>query len=739
MSSASIPAAKSSIGSSSSTTSDTKPTTTTLYPLLVDTGKLRIALRLVHCIQKERGSSCAYYANHALFESAMYQARKASDVSAKDMLLYSDLPVASSLSKIRSLLIDDEEKRSSSHDLIYHRIFVCFNTLVSSLVHECVLKNLEGSLRNSTTKKDNNKPSTKTKKKNGQHRRHLSSEINNHLASYDPVGLATPERRNNFRKTFVFDGSEEAREKFNLTELENPDASTAPVVVTAPVNKHEDNARADTTEPNVQKPSASEQEVQQLLDLLHLFVQLKESAGVERAILSSLLAFRNCSSSSSEDENSNNSVPSFRMLTNDLILEVENQRALCHKLERLPSGPHHSLVLELAQLSPRLEELHQIILTDFESLMGAEYDPESIFDLITLYMDKLHSVELLIIEDLDLACSEHMDSVGQHKNNTTSLPMRRIASLQQIAQQQQQQQKQLPTQTEDQDSSSSDALVDRALEQIGNSTEENVSFELIANIKKMPAEELKERVLALLSGTGANQSSARGQGSKSSVSKSVSVYARSSAAEILNQDMNEALHKPWVRAESDKEWEISIYEIKFTKRLGQGASATTYLGKWTGQNVAVKVASITEFGLEGWRTEVNALQRLHHPNIIRLMGSIYNENPQTHCLVLEYCNAGDLASALRYPTPRNFFFHVSSSIANAMSYLHKRGIMHRDLKPSNVLCDGRYFSNELFVYDYFGPRILSHGPFVHFPQATLQVANSSLKSLISELPPTFQG
>jgi hypothetical protein len=38
--------------------------------------------------------------------------------------------------------------------------------------------------------------------------------------------------------------------------------------------------------------------------------------------------------------------------------------------------------------------------------------------------------------------------------------------------------------------------------------------------------------------------------------------------------------------------------------------------------VAVKVASITEMGLEGWRTEVKALQKLHHPNIIRLLGSV---------------------------------------------------------------------------------------------------------------------
>ena len=137
--------------------------------------------------------------------------------------------------------------------------------------------------------------------------------------------------------------------------------------------------------------------------------------------------------------------------------------------------------------------------------------------------------------------------------------------------------------------------------------------------------------------------------------------------------------------------------LKFTYSFLLFLFFLVFTGKWTGQNVAVKVASITEFGLEGWRTEVNALQRLHHPNIIRLMGSIYNENPQTHCLVLEYCNGGDLGTALRYPTPRNFFFHVSSSIANAMSYLHKRGMFLYEIKVKTGLQPSRQLIHFLFI------------------------------------------
>ncbi len=94
---------------------------------------------------------------------------------------------------------------------------------------------------------------------------------------------------------------------------------------------------------------------------------------------------------------------------------------------------------------------------------------------------------------------------------------------------------------------------------------------------------------------------------------------------------------------------------------------------------------------------MDALQRLHHPNVIRLLGSVYHETPLTYCLVLEYCNAGDLSTVLKYPTPKNFFFTAALGIANAMAYLHSRCVIHRDLKPANVLCDGNLASGNFTV------------------------------------------
>jgi serine/threonine protein kinase len=53
--------------------------------------------------------------------------------------------------------------------------------------------------------------------------------------------------------------------------------------------------------------------------------------------------------------------------------------------------------------------------------------------------------------------------------------------------------------------------------------------------------------------------------------------------------------------------------------------------------------------------------------------------------VLEFCDAGDLYRALRFPTPPGLVLRVTQAVCSGMAYLHRRQIMHRDLKSSNVL------------------------------------------------------
>ena len=312
---------------------------------------------------------------------------------------------------------------------------------------------------------------------------------------------------------------------------------------------------------------------------------------------------------------------------------MENQRRLLDELQKLPFGSLRDLVDELVEMSQPLRELQQKILTNFDLKGITIHDPEhnvtAVWDLITVYIDKLHSLELLIIEEIEY-CLPAIERSNINHDHHCHNPQPSFLESEFIA-----------------------GL-------FGTSASED---EIRTRLEKMPAEEIKEKILLGLA----------------SNSSEVSVGS-DHIHDFSLATVNGVIENPLLLIPSlppSKEWEINLYELKFLKRIGEGAAGTTYLANWTGLKVAVKVASITETGLDGWRTEVQALQKLHHPNIIRLLGSVYHPNPLTFCLVLEYCNAGELTNALKYPTAPGFFFHVATSIAKGVAYLHSRGVMHR--------------------------------------------------------------
>jgi len=139
-----------------------------------------------------------------------------------------------------------------------------------------------------------------------------------------------------------------------------------------------------------------------------------------------------------------------------------------------------------------------------------------------------------------------------------------------------------------------------------------------------------------------------------------------------------------------------IYSTFLVDAVGRGSAGTTYLAKYCQQDVAVKVAATSQMGLEGWTAELMSLKKLRHTNIIRFMGAIYNTSPLTYCLVLEYCDGGDLSDALAAGnTPPKFFTNVASGVANGLYYLHKMKYMHRDIKPENGEKWIRIFINKL--------------------------------------------
>src|SRR5262249_42834558 len=85
-----------------------------------------------------------------------------------------------------------------------------------------------------------------------------------------------------------------------------------------------------------------------------------------------------------------------------------------------------------------------------------------------------------------------------------------------------------------------------------------------------------------------------------------------------------------------------------------------------------------------FRTEAEAVARLHHPGIVQ----IYEVGEQAGCpyLALELVSGGSLAEQLDgTPMPPRRAARVLLDLARAVQHAHEQGIVHRDLKPANVL------------------------------------------------------
>uniref|UniRef100_A0A7E4VL40 Protein kinase domain-containing protein n=1 Tax=Panagrellus redivivus TaxID=6233 RepID=A0A7E4VL40_PANRE len=125
--------------------------------------------------------------------------------------------------------------------------------------------------------------------------------------------------------------------------------------------------------------------------------------------------------------------------------------------------------------------------------------------------------------------------------------------------------------------------------------------------------------------------------------------------------------------------------------LGQGAYASvqTAVKKATGQEFAVKLVSKHEAGHTRPRVmrEVEIFRMCQgHPNIVQL--EEWFEDADYFYLVFEKMHGGPLLAHIQRKTAftEEEASQVTADIANALRFLHERGIAHRDIKPENLLC-----------------------------------------------------
>lgn len=134
----------------------------------------------------------------------------------------------------------------------------------------------------------------------------------------------------------------------------------------------------------------------------------------------------------------------------------------------------------------------------------------------------------------------------------------------------------------------------------------------------------------------------------------------------------------------------------FTTILGQGSFGPVYKAIMpTKEVVAVKVlASDSSQGEKEFQTEVLLLARLHHRNLVNLIG--YCVDKGQHMLIYEYMSNGSLANLIYGEGLRALSWderlQIAHDISHGIEYLHEGAtppVIHRDLKSANILLDER--------------------------------------------------
>jgi len=121
--------------------------------------------------------------------------------------------------------------------------------------------------------------------------------------------------------------------------------------------------------------------------------------------------------------------------------------------------------------------------------------------------------------------------------------------------------------------------------------------------------------------------------------------------------------------------------------LGQGRYGAVFAvqHKVSGHDFACKILQKTDQNPEMMRSEIAAMKRLDHPNIVRIYETI--EDKTQVFLLMELCNGGDLLKRIRIhghlteQTSRCF----AKQLLSALAYCHDRSVVHRDVKPENIL------------------------------------------------------
>ncbi|KAG2378136.1 hypothetical protein C9374_008758 [Naegleria lovaniensis] len=198
-----------------------------------------------------------------------------------------------------------------------------------------------------------------------------------------------------------------------------------------------------------------------------------------------------------------------------------------------------------------------------------------------------------------------------------------------------------------------------------------------------------------------------------------SIYARQRSEKeieekLLTYDVSYGSLNSEIHISKTSNYIIPANDLKFEKKIGEGASGSVYQAKYNMIDVAVKSIIRTEETDEIFEKEVMLLVQLRHPNIISFYGICISETQMY--IVVELGKNGSLEQLItnmkkgKIKKTLKEKLKILIGVANGMKYLHglnPQYLIHRDLKPANIVLDQ---SNVPKVCDFGLSRTVSSSP-----------------------------
>ncbi|PWA97146.1 protein kinase superfamily protein [Artemisia annua] len=152
----------------------------------------------------------------------------------------------------------------------------------------------------------------------------------------------------------------------------------------------------------------------------------------------------------------------------------------------------------------------------------------------------------------------------------------------------------------------------------------------------------------------------------------------------------------------EAKWLIDPKLLFVGPKIGEGAHAKVYEGKYKNKIVAIKIVNKGETPEEiakregRFAREVAMLSKVQHKNLVKFIGAC---KEPIMVIVTELLTGGTLRKYLLSTRPngldRRVAIGFALDIARAMECLHSHGIIHRDLKPENLLLTADHKSVKL--------------------------------------------